>query len=62
MANIVYLTAPHVCERYGVTSMTLHRWLRNEKMKFPKPMYLNNRRYFKVDDIESWERQRAVQG
>lgn len=60
MNENVYLTANHVCARYGVTSMTLWRWLQKEDLDFPKPTYINKRRYFKVDELEDWECRRAA--
>lgn len=38
----------------GVTDMTIWRWLRNDKMKFPKPIYIGNRRYWRLADIIMW--------
>ena len=54
-----YLTGPQVCERYAICSMTLYRWGKDEQLAFPKPMIINRRKRFKVDDLVSWERQRA---
>ena len=32
--------------RYRVHARTLERWLDNEELKFPQPIYINRRRYF----------------
>lgn len=53
--SATYMTAPQVTAKFNITSMTLHRWLRREDMKFPKPTYINNRRYFIASEIEAWE-------
>jgi hypothetical protein len=57
----IYLTAPQVCERYGnITSMTLHRWLRDERMEFPQPDYFGRLRFWKLSILEDWERLAAT--
>ena len=56
----VYLTAPQVLARYGISDMSLHRWLNNPDLIFPKPMVINRRRYFLEADLVAWERARAA--
>lgn len=60
--NPTYLTAKKVRERFGVTDMTIYRWLHNEDMKFPKPTYINKRRYFIISEIENWENVQRFNG
>lgn len=55
-AEVGYLPARAVWSRYGVTSMTLHRWLRDPKLNFPEPTYLGRFRYWRLADLEAWER------
>jgi predicted DNA-binding transcriptional regulator AlpA len=55
-----FLPARKVWERYGVTSMTLHRWLHDERMEFPEPVYLGRFRYWRLADLETWERLQAT--
>jgi hypothetical protein len=55
-----FLPARKVWERYDVTSMTLHRWLHDERMAFPEPIYLGRFRYWRLTDLEAWERQQAA--
>ena len=57
-----FLPAPRDWERYGVTSMTLHRWIRDPAMAFPKPVYLGRFRYLRVADLEAWEAEQARRG
>ncbi len=63
-SNGNFLSARKVWERYSVTSMTLHRWLQNEQLGFPKPLYIGRFRFWRLDDLEAWEkaqpRQRAA--
>jgi predicted DNA-binding transcriptional regulator AlpA len=54
-----YLPAAKVRERYGVTDMSLWRWLHNEALSFPRPLEINGRRYWKLADLISWEESRV---
>lgn len=53
-----YLAARAVRMRYGISAMTLHRWLRNPHLAFPQPMVINARRYWRVEALRAWERER----
>jgi hypothetical protein len=56
----IYLTSLQVRARYGdVSDMTPRRWQRT--IGFPAPVYFGARRYWKLADLEAWERRRAVQ-
>jgi predicted DNA-binding transcriptional regulator AlpA len=57
-----YLPARAVWERYGVTSMSLYRWLDNEDMDFPRPFYIGKYRYFSLEDLRVWEARRPTVG
>ncbi|MBP2566823.1 helix-turn-helix domain-containing protein [Agrobacterium tumefaciens] len=54
-----YMTASELTERYHITPMSLHRWIRDENKKFPQPVAFGRRRLFKREEIEAWERDRA---
>jgi len=54
-----FLPARKVWERYGVTDMTLYRWLRDERIEFPQPVYIGRFRYWKIADLEAFEASRA---
>jgi predicted DNA-binding transcriptional regulator AlpA len=58
---VQYLPSRQVRERFNVTDMTLWRWLRNAKLEFPKPTIINSRRYWRIEELEAWERKRAGQ-
>jgi predicted DNA-binding transcriptional regulator AlpA len=58
--NDTFLPAREVWQRYGVTSMSLHRWVRDEKLRFPAPVYIGRFRYWRLADLEAWERERPV--
>jgi predicted DNA-binding transcriptional regulator AlpA len=53
------LPARKVQDRYGISDRTLDRWLVNEALKFPRPIYVNRRRYFCERELTMWERSRA---
>jgi predicted DNA-binding transcriptional regulator AlpA len=40
--------------------MTVWRWLRDPYLGFPQPIYLGKRRYWRLADLEAWERSRAA--
>ena len=51
-----YRSAPQVRQRYGgISDMTLYRWLRDDKLSFPQPIYIQTRRYWRQDALEAWE-------
>ena len=54
------LPTPSVCERYQVVSRTIERWLDDEALGFPRPLIINRRRYFRVAELEQWERAQAA--
>jgi predicted DNA-binding transcriptional regulator AlpA len=54
-----YLPAGAVRTRYGVSDMSLWRWLRDEALGFPAPIRINRRRFWKLAELEAWEASRA---
>ncbi|ODS02085.1 hypothetical protein AUC71_02435 [Methyloceanibacter marginalis] len=58
-----FLPAAAVRARYSVADVTIWRWMRNERMNFPKPMYANSRhRLWRLADLERWEESRTIEG
>ncbi len=56
-----YLNSRQVRERYGsISDMSLWRWLNNEALRFPKPLIINNRRFWDQSSLEEWERTRSA--
>ncbi len=45
----------------GVSAMTLHRWLHNPDLDFPRPQYIGRRRYWREADIVAWLEERATE-
>jgi hypothetical protein len=58
--EIVYLTGPQVRARYGITKVTLCRWIKRESWAVPPPWAFGTRLFFKLNDLEAWERARAA--
>lgn len=57
-----YLPDPKVCERYGITSMTLWRWDHDPHLNFPKPIRVKLRKYRDEAELKAWERGLAAKG
>lgn len=59
--NDIYLSSSQICERYGsISTVTLWRWLKDAALGFPEPTRINKRRFWKLADLEAWERWRAA--
>jgi hypothetical protein len=54
-----YHPARKVCDRYDIVDRTLDRWIADPAMDFPRPLIINNRRYFSEPELIAWERRRA---
>lgn len=52
------LSIGDVCERYGVSRMTVNRWRRNER-GFPVAVEISGRPYFSEYDLDKWEASRG---
>lgn len=37
-----------------ISRMTLWRWLENDALDFPRPIYIGNRRYWREADVIDW--------
>ena len=49
------LTAPQVMERYGISEMSLWRWLRDPSTGFPRPIIICSRRYFDENELDAFD-------
>jgi predicted DNA-binding transcriptional regulator AlpA len=50
-------------ERYGgVTLRTIDRWIADEKLGFPKPIYIGGTPMWDEEELEAYERKRAGLG
>ncbi|WP_131113671.1 DNA-binding protein [Lichenihabitans psoromatis] len=55
-----YLPRPQTARRYGVTERSIARWTLDPDLGFPQPMNINGRLFFAVEQLEAWEKTRAV--
>lgn len=51
-----YLPSIRVQRRYDICSRTLNRWEERPELGFPKPVRINRRRYWRLADLQAWER------
>ncbi len=54
-----YLSSASVRARYGVSDMSLWRWGRDDSLKFPAPLRINGRKFWKLSTLERWEASRT---
>ena len=54
------LPDPLVAERYKVTPRTIYRWDQQSDLDFPRPIFINGRKYRRVNQLENWERQHVA--
>lgn len=54
-AGETFLPARRVWERYGISEMTLFRWVKNPDIGFPAPMYIGRFRYWRLSDLVAFE-------
>lgn len=60
MSNKQYVTSKYVRDRYGVSDMTLWRWLRDPKLNFPKPLTIRRRNLWVPEELDAFDaRQRG---
>jgi predicted DNA-binding transcriptional regulator AlpA len=38
----------------GISDMTLWRWLNDPNKRFPRPIYIGRRRYWKESEVVTW--------
>jgi len=56
------MTATEVRHYFGdISDMTLFRWLRDERLAFPKPIVVNRRRLFSEAAIHDFAARRQVE-
>lgn len=49
------ISASSVRELCGnISDMTLWRWLNAEEMGFPRPIYINRKRYWREAEVLAW--------
>jgi predicted DNA-binding transcriptional regulator AlpA len=49
-----WLPTTHLAEELNVSTVTLFRWTKDEKLGFPQPRVVNTRKYWNRDEIRDW--------
>jgi predicted DNA-binding transcriptional regulator AlpA len=49
------LPARLVRRRYSVSSMSIHRWLKDPNLAFPRPILIGRFRYWHLAELIAWE-------
>ncbi|TPE53226.1 helix-turn-helix transcriptional regulator [Amaricoccus solimangrovi] len=44
----------------GISDMTLHRWLSDPALNFPRPVYIRKRRFWREAELLAWLEERAA--
>jgi hypothetical protein len=53
--NDALIAAKAVLVRYGgICGMTLHRWVRDPDLNFPKRLLINGKRYWRLSKLLAW--------
>ena len=58
--NKTYLTGPQTARRYNITDRSLARWTEDPRLGFPRAMVINTRKFFALDELETWEKSRVA--
>jgi predicted DNA-binding transcriptional regulator AlpA len=58
----MWLTAAQAREFVGgVSAMCLWRWMRDPRVRFPQPVKLVGRNYWRLGDLRHWQAERAAE-
>lgn len=50
-------------KKFGnISDMSLWRWLQDEDLGFPQPLYIARRRYWKIAEVEAFIARQAAAG
>ena len=44
----------------GVSTMCIWRWMRDPRVRFPAPVKINRRNYWRLGDLRQWQAQRVT--
>jgi hypothetical protein len=55
MSQKQYVPDAKVCERYGITPMTLWRWDNDPELKFPKAIRVRGRKYRDAAALDAFD-------
>jgi excisionase family DNA binding protein len=55
-----WIPATALAAELGVSRRTIARWLRDERLAFPRPKVINRRLYFARGAVEAWKTAVAI--
>jgi hypothetical protein len=47
-----------VAARYEVSTRSIERWCADPELGFPQPLYVNDRKYWSLAELDAWDRAR----
>jgi predicted DNA-binding transcriptional regulator AlpA len=53
------ISAPRVRAKFGITEMTLYRWVHDADLGFPQPLKVRERNFFRASELLRWETEQA---
>lgn len=59
--NDEFLTGPQVQRRYQRSHVSIWRWRHDPALNFPTPLRINRLLYWRLSDLEAWERDQAAE-
>jgi hypothetical protein len=48
-----------VAIKYQTSTRTVERWTADPKLGFPQPIYINGRKFWSLNELRAWDRQRV---
>ena len=54
------ISGPNLRKRHDVSDMTLWRRMKDRELNFPKPIKISGRNFFRLSEIEDFERRMAA--
>jgi predicted DNA-binding transcriptional regulator AlpA len=50
------LTTTAVAKRYGIHVGSVYRWTMDPKLRFPSPIRIRSRKYFREEDLDAFDK------
>jgi predicted DNA-binding transcriptional regulator AlpA len=59
-ASSTWVPISQVAAEFGVCLRTIHRWMRDDQIDFPPPVFFHGRNYFRRPELDSWKTATAL--
>jgi len=50
-----FLRGAKVQQRYDTSRFTILRWMKDEAVRFPKPIIINRQNFWRLSDLQDWD-------